>query len=77
MKPIEFKEKNCVYAEHQPEYLPLPAHKTKDGRVISCWQLSFKERLQALFKGKVWFMVMTFNKNLQPQLPSIESPFTS
>ena len=77
MKPVEFKEQNCVYAEHQPEYLPLPSHKTEDGTVISCWKLSFKERLKTLFKGRVWFSVMTFNKPLQPQLPSIESPFSN
>ncbi len=34
MKPIEFEEQNCIYAKDQPEYLPLPAHKTEDGRVM-------------------------------------------
>ena len=35
MKPIKFKEANGTFAANQPEYLPLPAHKAKDGQVIS------------------------------------------
>lgn len=75
MKPIRFKEQNCVYAENQPEYLPLPVHKTQNGTVCSCWKLSFRERLKVLFTGKVWMLVLTFNQPLQPQLPSIDTPF--
>lgn len=41
MIPIEFPEQNCVYAKDQPEYLPLPVHKTPDGMVISCWALTW------------------------------------
>ena len=48
MKIIEFKQQNCVYAETQPEYLPLPSHKTKDGEVTSCWGLTIMERLISL-----------------------------
>lgn len=75
MKPTEFAEQNCVYAKDQPEYLPLPAHKTEDGRVISSWKLTFRERFQVLFFGRVWLSQMTFHDPLQPQLPSIQSPF--
>lgn len=28
MTPIEFPEHNVVFAKDQPEYLPLPAHKS-------------------------------------------------
>jgi len=75
MKPIAFDEQNCVYAENQPEYLPLPVHKTDDGRVISCWRFSWWERLKVLVFGKMWYHVMTFNQPLQPQLPTVDSPF--
>jgi len=75
MKPIKFEEHNCVYAENQPEYLPLPVYKTPEGMVISCWGLTFKERLRVLFTGKIWWSVFTFNKPLQPQLPFAKSPF--
>ena len=75
MKPIEFNEKNCVFAEHQPEYIPLPVHKTEDGIVISCWKLTLKERLKVLFCGNIWLSVMTFNHSLQPLDLSVDSPF--
>jgi hypothetical protein len=68
MKPIKFKEQNCTYAEDQPEYYPLPAHKVNEpeGRVIFCMGMSFKERLKVLFTGKIWVSLMTFNKSLTP-----------
>ena len=40
MKPKQFPESNVVYGENQDEYLPLPAHKTEEGIVITCWELS-------------------------------------
>jgi len=68
MKPIKFKEQNCTYAEDQPEYLPLPAFKndSTEAEVISCWKLSFKERIKILFTGKLWVSLLTFNKPLTP-----------
>jgi hypothetical protein len=68
MKPIEFKGQNTVYAKDQKEYMPLPAFKynTPQGEVISCWSLSFRERLRLLFTGKLWVCLLTFNKPLTP-----------
>lgn len=69
MKPITFKEQNVVYAENQPEYLPLPAHVSPmdpQGPVISCWNLSFKERLRVLFTGRIWLLLLSFGKPLTP-----------
>ena len=74
MKPINFKETNRIIAKNQPEYLPLPAYVTEEGKAISCWKLTPWERLQILFKGKLWISILTFNKPLQPLLPSIKSP---
>ena len=77
MKPIKFTEQNCVYAKDQPEYLPLPVHKTEDGMVVSCWALTWRERLRVLLTGRMWWSVLTFNHPLQPQSPQVESPFRS
>lgn len=68
MKPIKFPEHNVVYAENQEEYQPLPAWKNNSpqGEVVSCWQLSFKERLKVLFTGKLWVCLLSFNKPLTP-----------
>lgn len=68
MKPIQFKEQNIVYAKDQPEYQPLPAFKseTPNGEVISCWKLSFLERIRLLFTGRLWVCLLSFNKPLTP-----------
>ena len=77
MKPIEFPEQNVVFAKDQPEYLPLPVHKTPDGMVISCWALTWRERFKMLLTGRMWWSVLTFNQPLQPQCPHVDRPFVS
>ena len=68
MKPIEFEEQNVIIAKDQPGYEPLPAFKndSPEGEVISCWQLSFKERVRVLFTGVIWLDLISFNKPLTP-----------
>lgn len=74
MRPIKFKESNVVYGDHQKEYLPLPAYKEGDGRVITCWQLSLKERIKLLFSGTIWHETLTFNNPLQPVMFHTDKP---
>ena len=73
MKPIDFEHRNIIFAENQPEYMALPALKldTKGGEVISCWEMSFKERLKVLFTGKVWMSLMMSGKPLTPSFLSV------
>lgn len=73
MKPIEFPEKNIVFAENQKDYLPLPAFRADDenGTVVTCWELTWQERIKIFFTGKLWWTQLTFGKKLQPQLPSV------
>lgn len=75
MHPIDFPEQNSVLAKDQPEYQPLPAHRTDDGEVISCWSLSWRERLRVLWTGRLWLRQLTFGELMQPQLLEVESPF--
>jgi hypothetical protein len=75
MKPVEFPGQNSVYAKNQPPYLPLPVLKMPDGMVISCWHLTWRERLRVLVTGDVWSMVRTFNSPLQPQRLTTKAPF--
>lgn len=75
MKPIGFEQQNVIYAKDQPEYLPLPAHRTETGQVISCWSLSWRERLKLLLTGKIFCSQLTFNQPLQPVCPHVDSPF--
>ncbi len=74
MKIVEFEGCNTTYAEDQPQYHPLPCHKSKDGEVLSCWGLSFIERLRVAFSGKIYLKVLTFNKPLQPLKMMVKQP---
>lgn len=74
MFPIEFKGFNKTLAKDQPQYQPLPCLWEKDGRVTSCWKISWKERLKILLTGKIWLSQLTFNEPLQPQLPLVDNP---
>ena len=79
MKPVSpiipgVKLPETVYAKDQPEYQPLPAHKSDDGTVLTRWKLSFKERLKVLFYGDVYLWLSTFNKPLQPVMLQVEKP---
>lgn len=73
MKAVPFKHQNIVFAENQPEYLPLPALKieSKEGEVITCWKLSFKERIKVLLFGNVWMSLMSFNSPLTPSMLAV------
>lgn len=76
MKPITFEESNHVAAKDQPEYLPLPCYidPAPEGQVIFCQSLSFWERVQILFTGKLWCCLLCFHK---PITPSFFSTFKS
>jgi glycerophosphoryl diester phosphodiesterase len=68
MKPVTFDEANITYAEHQPEYLPLPALKIQEnkGLVISCWELTDYELDEVKKTKKIYLHQLTFNTPLQP-----------
>jgi len=74
MKAIAFREQNIEIAKNQEEYLTLPAHKSNDesGTMITCWYLSFWQRVKLLFTGRIWMSEMTFNKPITPRYFSIE-----
>lgn len=61
MKPIDFKEANFTFEKPssmtEEECEDLRCYKG-DGQVISCWKLSFSERIKVLFTGKVWLGVL-------------------
>ena len=44
--------------------------------VISCWQLTWWERIVLLFVGKLWINSLMYGEGLQPILPDVEQPFT-
>lgn len=68
MEPVKFKGYNIIVAENQPGYKPLPVFRDNgpQGTVVSCWKLSFRERLRVLFQGNIWLSMMTFHKPVTP-----------
>lgn len=76
MKAIPFKEQTATAAKDQPEYLPLPCHisNESDGIVTACWKMNFRERITALFTGKIWVQLMCFHKPITPSKISIFKP---
>lgn len=68
MKPIKFKEQTCVFAENQPQYIPLPARKVgnKEGEIVFCMKMNFIEKVRVLFTGRIWVSLMMFGKDLTP-----------
>lgn len=73
MEPIEFEGCNVIYAKDQPEYIPLPAKKTDNGHVTTCWKLSADELAQIQETGVIWLHMLTFNQPLQAVLLSTEN----
>ncbi len=76
MKPIKFKNSNCIFAENQKPYLPLPAYKHNDDClcVSACWRLNLYERIKVLFTGRIYTTLPTFGKPLTPQKLSVDNP---
>lgn len=77
MKPIKFEQCNVTFAEEQPEYIPLPAHRDREGIVTTCWGFTLLERFRILMHGKMYWQQLTFNHPLQPVKPDISNPLVS
>ena len=76
--PIPFEGQNCVIAEDQPEYIPLPALVVdpEECRVISCWELTPEEVVKVIETRQIWLSQLTFGNALQPQLLTVDRPFS-
>ena len=72
MNPIKFPEQNVVFAENQPEYIPLPAYRSDDehGQVVTVWEPSDEELTEIVRTKKVYLSQFTFGQALQPVLLS-------
>jgi hypothetical protein len=75
MKPVDFPNRTHVLAKDQDEYQNLPVCLTQS-EFISCWQLTWFERLLLLITGRIWLRQLHHGNALQPQLPQVDDPFT-
>lgn len=77
MKPIDFPASNVVIAKDQEQYLSLPAHRDEESEacpVVSCWQLTFGERIRILLTGRMWVSTLTFKHSVQPTSLGVTVP---
>jgi hypothetical protein len=77
MRPIDPKIEELelrIYAKDQPPYFPLPTRVDAEGTVVTCWQLTWRERLTLLLRGTLFLTLLTFNKPLQPIRCSVDKP---
>ncbi len=63
-----------TFAKDQPEYIPLPAlvSEDKERRVVTGWQLTWRERFRLLLTGKLFHSQLTFGQPLQPLMMGTE-----
>ena len=64
MKPVKFKEvnKNLLKPNSMTDEECSSLWVYSDGQqCVSCWKLGWKERLTALFFGKVWLGILSGN----------------
>ncbi len=58
--------KKIVFAENQPEYIPLPSTVEDAGEVWSRWELTDEERAAVVAGACIELRVSTFGHSLQP-----------
>lgn len=64
MKPIKFKEQNAtLLGEKGSDVGRLPVCKTEK-EWISCWKLSFMDKIRALVYGRIW--ICLYSKKAHP-----------
>jgi hypothetical protein len=66
MKPINFPGVNIIYAEDQPEYIPLPTIRFPRGETIQCWEFTPENIEEINRTGRLFVGQWTFGQRLQP-----------
>lgn len=63
---IHANAKRVIFAENQPEYLPLPAAIDDEGLIVTEWEPTAEELAQLLAGCRVRLWVWTGKRPLQP-----------
>lgn len=63
-----------VAAEHQPQYLPLPLIRQKEGIETTRYHLSFRERVRVLFVGDIYLQLLTSETFTHPRKLMVKPP---
>jgi len=71
MKPVDFEDKNMIL--QAPGCGALPALQTKDNCIVTCWEMSEKEKEEFKKTGKIWLSVIGLKH--PPICMSVEQPY--
>jgi hypothetical protein len=64
----------ATFAEHQPEYDPLPASVSADGLVMTEWEPTAEELAALVAGGRVRIWLHTYGRPLQPLNVEVAAP---
>lgn len=71
MRPVNFEDQNCVYKA--PNCGDLPALKTRDNRIVSCWEMTEIEKEIFNKTGKIYLSV---SGGIQPPVAiTVDRPY--
>lgn len=59
-------------------YAAVPVHMFHGdarGRMCCCWKLTWLERVQVLFTGRIWHVMVTYGQPVPPQYLSPIKPY--
>lgn len=71
MKHVDFKEANTKLGSDGVKVLPAYVDEANH-LVVTCWRMSFWERVKALFLGRVWVCSIADKKSVQRSVPSMD-----
>jgi hypothetical protein len=60
-----------IYAEKQPQYIPLPTVRTPQGTIVTRWSPTDAEKAAIIRGEDVYVTIMTFGQPLQPLQVSV------
>lgn len=71
MKPVEFENANAKLTA--PGCGDLPVIQTRDNCLVSCWEMSEKEKKEFEKTGRIWLSVISLKH--PPVCLSVEQPY--
>jgi hypothetical protein len=76
MKPVEFEGMTHIVGANQKQYNAIPVHKakTKEGHVVTCWELTDAEVEELVKNKRLWIVNLTFGRPFMPMDVQVKSP---
>jgi len=73
MHPVEFVGQTQIVSKDQDEYRDLPA-RMDNGIMTCCWGMNWRQRIVAVFTGRIYVEVLLCDRKLQPMRLNTKNP---